>query len=922
VEQVREALQPRYLVGDVIGWGASAIVLQAEDTRHRRRVAIKLLRPDVSPIVGHERFLQEIEIAARLQHPHILPLFDSGVADGILYFVMPFVAGENLRQYLVKVRQVNLPEAVRITDEIAAALMSAHRQNVIHRDVKPENILIAEGRMLVADFGIARMLQPDLSVGQTVPGLVFGTPGYMSPEQAAGGPLDASADQYALACIVYEMLAGEAPFAGASPREVMARQLADPYTPLQRLRPELPLVVDEVIGRALARIPAERFESVEAFAEALGRTVRRSAAVPRPAAAPRRRWKEASVALALGLLVLVAILLTRTPAVPVSTDRVAVFPLAAPQEIGQEEGVAAAAYLGYVLEGTDPLQWQDGRDWIAAGSSPSTATLRSLARGHGAAWFVDGVIVQPGDSVTVIVRLQDVLGDSIVARSGRTGPRGASIPLLAARAMGDLLPTLVQPGRPIDVSALRDRNPAAITHFLRADGYYRDAVFDSAQQQYLLALEADSTFALAALKGATAAEWQGDYPGARALAQLASRNAQVLTRRDAMFAEGLRFAYDGKADSALRRFDSLISLAPQRPEGWMARGEVYYHLLPSVAHLGVLDSSAGEAFRRAALLDTTFTPALYHLVELALRRGDTAAAARDLARFSKHTRDSSGVKVLRMMWRCASGGTSGDDWPRLAVESPSIALDAAKAVSAVGSMHDCAREGFARVIANEQAPPAIRFPALVALQNLLVAEGRTAEVSSLLASEAARPLRGELLFLMDAHTRQAFDSAAAAVAAGLGTSYEAMPARYLWLLGLWHARRGDVANARAILAALQRRNDSTPSDAVFRRVLTAHTAAATGDTATALAALDSLSWNQGIESLTWDPWGGFGAERLLQARLRLGRGDTVGALRSCGVLDSQQPIAFMLFKQDCTSLTRQLMSGGAPAGQDRPLNRR
>lgn len=909
IAELASALRPRYLVGQVLGQGASAVVLLAEDMRHHRHVAIKVLRPDVSPIVGRERFLQEIEIAARLQHPHILPLFDSGAVGELLYFVMPHIPGENLRGLLDREGQLPLRDATRVTSEIAAALSFAHRQGVLHRDVKPENILISDGRMLVADFGIARMLQAELSTGQTVPGLVFGTPGYMSPEQVAGGRLEASADQYSLACIVYEMLSGKPIFTGSSPRDVMSQHLVKPHEPLRSIRPDLPAGVEAVVHRALSKVPDDRYESVDEFARALHAAARPSQVVAAPTLATRG-WRIPAVLFAgLAAVTLASWLFRSGVAEPLSRDRVAVFPLADPPS-GGGQGAAAAAYLGYVLDGTDPLQWQDGRDWISSDAALSTGRMRELARQHDAAWFVDGTIVEAADSVTVIVRLHDAAGDSVVSRGGRTAVRGTSVPLLAARAMGDILPVLVQPGHPIDVAALRDRSPVAIAHFLKGDGYYRMAAFDSAQEQYEKALGADSTFALAALQGATAAAWRADIAGASHLAHTATDFAHVLSRRDAAFAEGLEFLYAGEADSALQRFDSLVAIAPGRPEGWMARGEVYYHLLPTVAHLGSLDSMARRSFEEAERLDTAFTPVLSHLTELALRRGDTAQAHRYLQRFRQRSRDSTGLKALATMWECATGEMDTGQWRQFAAGRPGLALDVARAMSSMDRLRACARDGYRAVLEDSLAPASLRFPAMLGLQGLMLLDGRPAsEVEAFLQSPDARALRGDLLFLIDAHSRPEFDSAASAVARTIGQDYPKLPDRYLWLIGVWHARRGNRPGMDAVARAMEERPDSLPGTLLFKQVLRAHTAAAKGDTVAALAALDALSWSQRWETLSWAPMGGLGAERLLQARLLLARGDTAGALRACGTLDSRQPIAFLMYRNECTAITDRLMHG-------------
>jgi serine/threonine-protein kinase len=246
-----------------------AVVYLARDLRHERQVALKVLRPELSPSLGAERFLREIRLAAALQHPHILPLFDSGEAAGLLYYVMPYVEGESLRSRLERRAQLPLEEALRIAREVADALQYAHERDVVHRDVKPENILLSRDHALVADFGIARAIRAAGGLKLTEAGLALGTPAYMSPEQATGqAEVDGRADIYALGCVVYEMLAGAPPFTGPSAQAVMARHSVDPVPPLATLR-QIPPALEQAVHTALAKNPEDRWLSAASFADAL-----------------------------------------------------------------------------------------------------------------------------------------------------------------------------------------------------------------------------------------------------------------------------------------------------------------------------------------------------------------------------------------------------------------------------------------------------------------------------------------------------------------------------------------------------------------------------------------------------------------------------------------------------------------------------
>src|SRR5688572_1856747 len=263
---LNSALAGRYRVEREIGRGGMAVVYLAHDVRHNRQVALKLLLPELAQAVGPARFLREIEIAAQLTHPHIVPLFDSGEVEGRLFYVMPFLDGESLRQRLQRERQLAVHDAIAIARQVASALEYAHARNVVHRDIKPENILLYQNEAMVADFGIALAMSAAQSPRITGTGLVVGTPEYMSPEQALDEGADARSDQYSLACVLFEMLAGEAPYTGSTPYSILSKRLMDPVPSVRRLRSTVPPAVDRAIVRALAKTPADRFPTVGAFA--------------------------------------------------------------------------------------------------------------------------------------------------------------------------------------------------------------------------------------------------------------------------------------------------------------------------------------------------------------------------------------------------------------------------------------------------------------------------------------------------------------------------------------------------------------------------------------------------------------------------------------------------------------------------------
>jgi len=280
LHRLSQGVAEHYVIERELGRGAHSTVFLARDRKHGREVALKVLRPDLAAAVGAERFQREIRLLARLQHPHILPLFDSGETAGALYYVMPRIEGESLRERLAREGRLPVPDALAIARDVTEALAYAHGRGVIHRDIKPENILLAGDHAIVADFGVARAIErvsgerhsTGTSRGErtTDSGATVGTPIYMSPEQASGDPhLDGRTDVYSLGCVLFEMLTGEPPFGGAGVRDTIARRFTEPPPFVRALRPEVPAAVDAAILRALAQSPAERWQTAAEFGAAL-----------------------------------------------------------------------------------------------------------------------------------------------------------------------------------------------------------------------------------------------------------------------------------------------------------------------------------------------------------------------------------------------------------------------------------------------------------------------------------------------------------------------------------------------------------------------------------------------------------------------------------------------------------------------------
>ncbi len=444
IERLRAALEGRYVIETEIGAGGMATVYLADDRKHNRKVAVKVLRPELGATIGPERFLREIQIAAGLDHPHILPLYDSGEAEGFLFYVMPLVEGESLRDRLDRERQLPIDDAVQIADEVADALAYAHSRGVVHRDIKPENILLSGGHARVSDFGVARALYAAGDDRITETGFAVGTPAYMSPEQATGAEdIDSRADIYSLGCVLYEMLGGEPPFSGATPHAVLARHAIDPVPSLATVRTTIPAGVRLAVERALAKVPADRFPTASGFAAAL-----RARQAAKPPIRLNRRW--VTVPALVGLVATVGWLVWRyapagTPAATSTTfspTRLAVLYFDDHSEGGQLGHVAAGLTEGLIheLAQIDALEVvsRNGVKPFRAVSVPIDSIVRALEVGT----IVEGSVAKSGERLRVTVQLVDASTDTH----------------LESRVLEEPL---------TDLFALQDRLTSTVSEFLR-----------------------------------------------------------------------------------------------------------------------------------------------------------------------------------------------------------------------------------------------------------------------------------------------------------------------------------------------------------------------------------------------------------------------------------------------------------------------
>jgi Tol biopolymer transport system component/tRNA A-37 threonylcarbamoyl transferase component Bud32 len=446
------ALSDRYRIERELGQGGMATVYLAEDLKHDRKVALKVLKPELAAVIGAERFVVEIKTTASLSHPHILPLFDSGTADGFLYYVMPFIDGETLRSKLDRETQLGIDEAVSITTAVADALDYAHRHNVIHRDIKPENILLHDGRPMVADFGIALALSAAAGGRMTETGMSLGTPHYMSPEQAtAEKEITARSDVYSLGSVLYEMLTGNPPHVGASAQQIIMKIVTEEAAPVTKLRKAVPPNVAAAVAQAIEKLPADRFESAKAFAEALDNPGFRGTTTTYAAAGQGATGNRRAVLAGWGVagLLLVALAATwflRTPAAKAPTRRYAIsFPTdASYYNFGSLEitiapdgsrfiypGGPSRREAGLVLQERDQLT---GRILPGTGNSftpsfspdGSRLAVRELRAGALRVLTIDGAV-----STTMLDSLSGFLtggiawgSDGYIYVAGSSGPRG------------------------------------------------------------------------------------------------------------------------------------------------------------------------------------------------------------------------------------------------------------------------------------------------------------------------------------------------------------------------------------------------------------------------------------------------------------------------------------------------------------------
>jgi TolB-like protein len=613
-----------------------ATVYLARDLQHDRAVALKVLRPELAAILGPERFLREIRLTARLDHPAILPLLDSGTDNGRLWYVMPYVEGGSLRDRLRVEVQLGVEEAVRIASEVAGALDHAHARGIVHRDIKPENVLLNGERVLVADFGIAKALLAG-DVGKlTETGLALGTPAYMSPEQAAADShLDGRADVYALGCVLYELLMGQPPFTGPTAQAILARQAVDPVPSLRAVRGTVPHSVETAIVRALAKVPADRFPTAGQFAEALVDDAR--GVPPALAAEARPRWHHwralaAVVAVVASGATAWALLRPRGPLVAPSASVMAVLPFA---PAGEDTALARlgrdlAATLSANLDGVGEIRMVD-RLTILAQTIGRTGPLSlenaaALGRRHGATSVVTGSLSRDGRKVRVDVGLYSTDSLKPLARAVVVGPPD-SLSALTDSLTWRVLAEVWRRGKPPTptLGAITTRSVEALRAYLDGEEASVAGRHDEAKADYDRAIAADSTFWYAYFRSANVLGWfEGSADSATIEAYWSHR--ALLPRREQLLIEAT------EADSGLfwkrARLEELVAEYPDYWPAWFLLGDGLVHGYP---YVGSSRADARRALERVVELNPRMLYAWGHLVWIYQADRDTAAAARALA---------------------------------------------------------------------------------------------------------------------------------------------------------------------------------------------------------------------------------------------------------------------------------------------------
>jgi len=656
LQRVRLALADSYDIKAEVGRGGMAVVYRATDLRHERSVAVKVLPPHLASAVGYERFLHEIQVCAGLSHPYILPLLDSGQADGLLYYVMPFVEGENLRERLARETQLPVEDALRIACEMAEALSHAHSLEIIHRDVKPSNILLTREHALLADFGVAFALGrgADADKRLTGAGLAVGTPAYMSPQQGlADEHVDATSDQYSLACVIYEMLAGVSPFAAPSPDAVLRRHVMDTPLPIRLARPSVSAGVEEAIARALSKSPDVRFSSMEAFAAALQAPSARTSVV---VMSPARR---AGLVVAGGLFLAAAAVGLATlgdgPSLGGSVDESATYQLALLpcQAVASADSILGRDLSNDVflrLTGVSVTPFGQSASWasdqVRRGLQMSDSVAQALEHLHASTLGVCVVRSVSGDSIDVDYQLsgRDANFRSETVRLPRLNESMAD----ADRLIIELGNLLCDGSTSCGSSFRPTESTQAMDYYRKADDFFLHDQLGQAEVNFGMAAQVDPDFALARWRQADTRRWEAISGSENIdLPKLFMDQGNRLGTRDSLLLWAL---VEPPGPDAFEHFETVLKRLPNDAYAMLLYGDELLHRGPL---WGVTLDSVESVLEASTRLNPSFAPAWDHLAQVRIRLGLEAEAEEAIERLEElaSPRSATNRLPLAMIWR-------------------------------------------------------------------------------------------------------------------------------------------------------------------------------------------------------------------------------------------------------------------------------
>jgi len=676
LEQLRESFAESYRVDEELKGGGMSRLFLATDLALNRKVVIKILPPELTSHMMAARFKRESEVTAHLQHPNILPIITAGLKDGLLYYVMPFISGESLRQRLKRDRQLPVHDAVTILCEVASALAYAHKQGVIHRDIKPENILLQDGHAILADFGIAAALsapgeEPHSRITRT--GMSVGTVGYMAPEQALGGTdVDSRADIYSLGVVSHEMLAGSPPFSGATTQAILAAHLTQPPPRLDDFRDDVPVPVSRAIAKALKKNPSERFQTASEFATACRQQAPRLSTLSR-AVSVRKLRRVSRKKIAAGVLLLLVGLggglyaHYRAPSGPQENVTVVVAPFDASTSDLKLWHEGIVDLLARNLDGAGPLRTISPtlaiRSWKAGARSDRGPAVQ-LARSTNAKYAIYGSLVPSvADSVRMHFGLVDVASDSVLVEDEVLD---ATVEKLADDLTVSVLRELGKRHRigAVRATSIGSSSALALKAFLQGEQYYRRTSWDSAGVYYSRAISLDTGFALALRRAGQVTAWQNSESDSarQALALHAGARNRSLAPRDSLLitADSLSAALEngdpnlpnwGIARRLFATVNEAVARYPEDPEVWYAVGEARFHHGYG-AIFDISESEVRDAFKRSIALDSAFSPVYIHLVELGFTIDGGPAGRMAVQEYLAHNplgNDAEGMRLLEMV---------------------------------------------------------------------------------------------------------------------------------------------------------------------------------------------------------------------------------------------------------------------------------